>query len=52
MLYTTPVDALHLVLCIVILGLCAAAMETPFLKLLTNSSCADVAVRGSLELLN
>ena len=26
------------------------AMETPFMKLLTNSYCADVASRGSLEL--
>ena len=42
-LYTTP--ALHMV----ILGLCAV-METHFMKLLLNSSSADVASRGSLEL--
>jgi hypothetical protein len=36
----------------VILGLCAAAwaMETHFMKLQTNSYCADVASRDSLEL--
>jgi hypothetical protein len=27
-----------------------SAMETNFMKLLKNSSCADVASRGSLEL--
>ena len=40
--------ALHMV----ILGLCAAAwaMETNVMKLQMNSSCADVASRGGLEL--
>jgi hypothetical protein len=32
---------------IVVLGLC---VETHFMKLLLNSSCADVASEGSLEL--
>ena len=34
----------------VISGFCAAAMETHLMKLLMNSSCADVSAGGTLEL--
>ena len=49
-LYTTPADlALHVVILGLVCGCSDAlvSLETQSVKLLTNSSCADVASRGS-----
>jgi hypothetical protein len=47
-LYNTPVDGIAHGDLRVVRG--CLAMETNFVKLQTNSSCADVASRGSIEL--